>query len=83
MGVFRNHSARFHGGIRMMKTLGILIIALTAVKCQDDYYEDECSGSGDYDDYYGSGCPDEYPDEYPNDDCECAHDFVMDKNSGQ
>merc|ERR1719310_1645025 len=27
--------------------------------------------------------PDDYPEEYPNDDCECAHDFVMDKNSGR
>merc|ERR1719474_1235922 len=57
----------------MIKILGILIIALTAVKCQDDYYDyDECSGSGD--DPPGGG---------GNSDCECSHDFVMDKNSGR
>merc|ERR1719474_1990102 len=71
----------------MIKVLGILIIALTAVKCQDDYYDyDECSGSGDYDDYYGSGCDgsgENPPNGGVDGDCECSHDFVMDKNSGR
>ena len=53
----------------MLKLLGLLILCITFVHCQDD---DDGSGSGD-------------PPPPPpggNDDCECSYEYLEDKNSG-
>ena len=60
----------------MLKLLGILILCITFVHCQDD---NDGSGSGDYPVYPDPPLP---TPPGGNDDCECSYEYLEDKNSG-